>query len=264
MSLLQKIVPVRISLLLCCLCTTTTLHAQILMTDQSLQAPAPVSGEPYHFDASVPTLTAPTGQEFTPSFDRLDFIDVRLEPQSATNTGTFQISIHENTITGPTLVLSAPASVGTNLFPNLNSHFTFEHTVPLTPGALYVFEITQTDGDSGWAIDCQNSTSINGQTNSNALSYPGGRFISAGTIHDAEDMMFREGLFARVDAQLTSTNTFLLSWSAAITNATLQKSDFISATNWSDLNAAVSTDGTNNTVILPPTGASAFYRLRSE
>src|SRR5690242_7090003 len=78
-------------------------RAQVLVTDQSLQAPQPVPGQPYHFDASGTTMSSPIGQEFTPALNGLDFVDVSLEPPNATNTGTFQIAIHKGTITSPVL-----------------------------------------------------------------------------------------------------------------------------------------------------------------
>jgi hypothetical protein len=166
-------------------------HAQGVLIDQSLQPPAIIPGKSYHYDASGATLTAETGQEFTPSLSGLDFVDVNLLPQSPTNTGTFEIAIHQGTITAPVLGLSG--QVVRSGAAGANTHFAFPSTVPLAPGDVYVLEVLQTAGNSGWAVEVPTSAVVGGQTID--MNYPGGRLIYGGVPQATEDMIFQEGIF---------------------------------------------------------------------
>jgi hypothetical protein len=167
-------------------------HAQGLLVDQGLQPPPIIPGESYHYDASGATLLPETGQEFTPSLSELDFVDVNLLNGFATNTGTFEIAIHQGVITAPVLGLSDQVlrSGGTTAD---NVHFTFSSTIPLTPGATYVLEVIQIAGNSGWAVEIPGSAVVNGQTIN--MNYPGGRLIYGGVPQATEDMIFQEGIF---------------------------------------------------------------------
>jgi hypothetical protein len=166
-------------------------HGQGLLTDQSLQPPPFTQGVSYHYDSSIGSLLPATGQEFTPSLQGLDFVDVNLFGSAPSN--TFQIAIHEGTITSPVLGLSDPVvSVGS--FPNNQAHFVFSSTVPLITGNLYVLEIIQAGGYSGWGIEIPGSAVVNGQTID--MNYPGGRLIYNGVPQDNLDMIFREGVVA--------------------------------------------------------------------
>jgi len=171
---------------------TAGAQAQGVVVDQSLQPPPIIPGESYHYDAAGATLMPQTGQEFTPLLNGLDFADVNLLPQSPTNTGTFEIAIHQGNITAPVLGLSGEAvrSGGT---PGSNTHFTFSSTVPLTPGDTYVLEVLQIAGSSGWAVEVPTSAIVNGQTID--MSYPGGLLIYCGVPQATEDMIFQEGIF---------------------------------------------------------------------
>ena len=177
-------------LLLCGM--TAGAHAQGVLIDQSLQPPAIIPGESYHYDASVATLIAETGQEFTPSLNGLDFVDVKLLSQFGTNsgTGTFQIAIHQGTIAAPVLGLSGLVSISTS---GNSTQFTFSSTVPLTPGDTYVLEVLQLAGNSGWGVEVPGSAVVNGQTID--MNYPGGRLIYGGVPQATEDMIFQEGVF---------------------------------------------------------------------
>jgi hypothetical protein len=141
-----------------------------LWTDQSLQPP-PFTGGSYHYDGSIWSLvpaTAATGQEFTPSLQGLDFVDISL--YGSTGGDTFQIAIHEGTITAPVLGLSDPTT-SAGSFPNNEAHFTFSSTLPLVAGSPYVLEIIQAGGYSGWGIEIPNYAVVNGQTVN--MNYPG-------------------------------------------------------------------------------------------
>jgi hypothetical protein len=171
---------------------TVGAHAQGVLIDQSLQPPALIPGESYHYDASVATLIPETGQEFAPSLNGLDFVDVALLSQFGTNsgTGTFQIAIHQGTITAPVLGLSGQVSVSAS---GNNTQFTFPSTVPLTPGDTYVLEVIQIAGNSGWGVEVPGSAVVGGQTID--MNYPGGRLIYGGAPQATEDMIFQEGIF---------------------------------------------------------------------
>ena len=166
--------------------------AQGLLIDQSLQPPPVIPGESYHYDASGATLMPETGQEFTPSLNGVDFVDVNLLPQATTNTGTFEIAIHQGVITAPVLglsdqVLRSGGAAGNDV------HFTFSSTIPLTPGDIYVLEVIQVAGNSGWAVEIPGSAVVNGQTID--MNYPGGQLIYGGVPQATEDMIFQEGIF---------------------------------------------------------------------
>ena len=162
----------------------------MFLTDQSLQPP-PNTGGSYNYDAVLSSLVPGTGQEFTPSLQGLDFVEVTLHNPTATNTGTFEIAIHGGNIAAPVLGLSDQVfrSGGSG---DSNTHFTFPSTVQLIPGDLYVLEITQLAGDSRWTIEVPSSAVVNGQTID--MNYSGGRLIYGGVPQDNSDMIFREGI----------------------------------------------------------------------
>jgi hypothetical protein len=162
-------------------------HAQGLVTDQSLQAPPYVAHESYHYDASLASLGPETGQEFTPSLGGLDFVEVSLNNSIASNTGTFEIAIHQSNIAGPVLSVSDQVVI-----PQSNPHFEFSSRVPLVAGDLYVLEVIQLAGDSGWTIEVPSYAVVNRQTID--MNYPGGRLIYGGVPQNNQDMLFREGI----------------------------------------------------------------------
>jgi hypothetical protein len=258
MSLVRKLKCVHVLLLFTAYAAQLTTRAQILVIDQGLLPPSTIGV--HHFDESLCSIIPPTGQEFIPAFNGLDFVDVNLFSGRSTQPGAFQIAIHDGTITGSTLGLSAPA-IRTNAAPDHTAHFTFEKTIVLTPGAIYVLEIIQTAGDSGWAVELPNTAVING-TNAN-LSYAGGRLINSGAPQATNDLGFREGIYARLNFRCTPTNTIAVSWPAQLTGAVLQQTDSLNNTNWSGVNCTLSTDGTNNTAIVPQAAACSFFRLRT-
>ncbi len=181
---------VRLFVLLVC-GTAFGIHAQGLLMDQSLQPPSIIPGESYHYDAADATLLPQTGQEFTPLLNGLDFVNVNLLTRFATNTGVFEIAIHQGNITAPALGLSSQVlrSGGTN---GNNTHFIFPSTIPLIPGDTYVLEVLQIGGNSGWAVEVPGSAVVNGQTID--MSYLGGRLIYGGVPQATEDMIFQEGI----------------------------------------------------------------------
>jgi hypothetical protein len=66
----------------------------------------------------------------------------------------------------------------------------------------------------------------------------------------------------RLDIQLTSANTVVISWPAPSTGFNLQQNSTFSPTNWVDVTTApVLTDGRKEVIVSPPIG-TLFYRLR--
>lgn len=258
MSLLIRLMLARVLLLANPLAVTLAARAQVLVTDQSLQPPSLVGVQ--HYDESLASIIPPTGQEFTPAFNGVDFVDVNLFSGRSTQPGTFQIAIHAGTISGPVLGLSSP-TIRTNGAPDHTAHFTFETKVPVMAGAKYVLEIIQTAGDTGWAIELP-TTAVENGTNAN-LNYSGGTLIIGGVSQVTNDMAFREGIYARLDFQSTATNTIIVSWPSQIMGATLQQTDSLNNTNWSDVNSSTSSDGTNNSVVVSASGSTSFYRLKA-
>lgn len=174
----------RVVLTVLAACIVCNADGQGYLIDQSL-LPPPNTGGSYHYDAVDSTLIPSTGQEFTPSFDGLDFVNVLLFGPGG---GTFQVSIHDGSITGLALGISEQVvSAGSGY-----THFNFLSTVSLTPGNTYVFEVIQNDNSSGWFIELPTSAVVNGQTID--MNYSGGRLIYGGVPQSSYDMIFSEGI----------------------------------------------------------------------
>jgi len=63
---------------------------------------------------------------------------------------------------------------------------------------------------------------------------------------------------------LTTTNTALVSWSAAASAGfSLQQNADLSTTNWVAPNETINSDGTTKFIIVSPPSARRFYRLKS-
>jgi hypothetical protein len=182
--------PIQFSLLLACGIVPGA-HAQGVLIDQSLQIP-PFTNANFHYDGLLSSLVPGTGQEFTPSLEGLDFVDVNLQNAIVTDTGTFEIAIHKGNMAAPVLGLSNPV-LWSGGFSLNNAHFTFPNTLPIVPGNIYVLEINQLSGDPGWLFEVPVSLIINGRTIK--MNYAGGRLIYGGVPQDNYDMLFQEGVF---------------------------------------------------------------------
>lgn len=66
----------------------------------------------------------------------------------------------------------------------------------------------------------------------------------------------------RLDIQLTSTNTVVLSWPTNSVGFVLQQNSDLTATNWVNATNSVSVVVTNNEVILPQSNGNEFFRLK--
>jgi hypothetical protein len=64
-----------------------------------------------------------------------------------------------------------------------------------------------------------------------------------------------------VNAQLTATNTLVLSWPAEIGAVLQSASNLSSSGNWQNVTASVAVVNGQNQVVVPAQTANAFYRL---
>jgi len=92
------------------------------------------------------------------------------------------------------------------------------------------------------------------------LHWAGGRLTNGA---DAQAVFALNAPLPPLSIQLTSTNTVVISWPASSTGFSLQQNNSLNAATWSAVtNTIVVTNGEMQ-VILPPTGGTQFYRLKS-
>jgi hypothetical protein len=159
-----------------------TAGAQGFLTDQHNDPAVPPAILGY-WTLSYPGAD-PIGQEFTPSLTSLDFVDLMLYGGGGTAAGTFQVAIHQGSITSSLVGMSAPTvrSDGAESV----THFDFPSSISLVPNDIYVMELLQTAGDQfAWGV---------GAT---AGGYSGGQMIWGGQPSvSGDDLWFREGVGA--------------------------------------------------------------------
>jgi hypothetical protein len=225
--------------------------AQELVVDQSLQFPALVPRGNYHYDGAIATLSPGAGQEFTPTLNGLDFVDVSLHGSATGH--TFRVAIHQGTITAPVLGLSE-ATISPGKFSNNQAHFTFSSRVPLLPGTLYVLEIIQEGSYSGWGVEIPSSAVVNGQIVD--MNYYGGRFIYNGVPQDSRDLLFREGIVMPGPGFHStfnrSTREISLQWTGGMLQSTRNVGPDAA---WSDVT-------TNGYYVEEPGETQKFFRVR--
>jgi Polyglycine hydrolase-like, structural repeat len=118
-------------------------------------------------------------QEFTPTLDALDVVEIFIGPRNPDTVAVVNIRI--GSITGPIIGTSLPTGPvpGSPIV-----HFDFPSTVPLVPGDLYVYEVSILSGGFNFC------------TGPN--TYPGGRAIMFGVPHPNIDSFFRLGVSSDV------------------------------------------------------------------
>jgi len=134
---------------------------------------------------SIP-LNQPIGQEFTPSLDHVDVVDLYVSAQVQT---LIQLLIHEGTIYGDVIGGATTEVVWPAAPP---ARFEFASSVELVPGELYVMEVQA-------ASQC-----FLGVAPGPTDPYPGGDLIIVGHVYSGFDAWFREGVWD-VSAAQTST-----------------------------------------------------------
>ena len=113
-------------------------------------------------------------QEFTPTLNALDVVEVFIGPRDPTTVAV--VNIRPGSITGPIIGTSVP----TGPVPNSQIvHFDFPSTVPLVPGDLYVYEVSILSGSFLFVTGPD--------------TYAGGRAIMFGVPQPNLDSSFREG-----------------------------------------------------------------------
>ena len=127
----------------------------------------------------------PIGQEFVPTLDHVDIVEVVTSSSGGTQ---LQVLIRDDTIDGEILGSSSKL-----VEPGYNNveRFEFDESVPLVPFGRYVIEVRQLSGTGG--------LSVRGEDN-----YPNGRLIVSGEAWDAWDTWFREGVRTPVPVESTS------------------------------------------------------------
>jgi FIMAH domain-containing protein len=139
------------------------------------------------FGSSI-LYAGPLGQEFTPTLDALNFVDLLIADAELDGAGaTISVNIREDSITGTLLGSSLPVSLPdgfgvSEISPGAEVRFVFATPVALTPGNRYVIEITQSAGGNFFA------------RGSYPDPYSGGRAIFQGLPAALDDFFFREGL----------------------------------------------------------------------
>ena len=112
----------------------------------------------------------------------MDFVHVSLFNLNPTGPSTFQVSIHEGTITGP-VVGTSPVTPGADA---PYTEFIFDTSLSLTPNNTYVLQVEQLSGDSGWGMM---------RLNGGGAFYEFGHAIVGG-IPQSYDFYFQEGPIA--------------------------------------------------------------------
>ena len=133
------------------------------------------------------TVTAMTGQEFTPTLSSLNLVRLRfgdLHPGNGVGPTLF-VNIREGSISGPIIGTSNGFTFSDNFNLNLDAgiivEFPFPTAVALAPGNLYVIEFVVTDEEvfaTGMLLD----------------RYPAGRAIMGGVPSPGADFIFIEGV----------------------------------------------------------------------
>ncbi len=162
----------------------------------------------------------PLGQEFTPTMSPLIAVEVYIKSINPTaGPDTLTVNIRQTTITGTILGTASQylSDVGYDAW----LRFDFPGGIALTPGSIYVIEVSCTKTTFGWG-------------NSGVDVYPGGRTIQQGSPNPGSDQAFRtysirEVPRAPVGGILTSANKLtilaphltLIGLVAALTTATV-------------------------------------------
>lgn len=90
------------------------------------------------------------GQEFVPSMSELSFVDLLLDGDWSGPAGTFDVRIHDSTLTGPVLGTSGQIAMPAGSGNPATERFYFPTIVPLIPGATYVMEVELLSAGAQW------------------------------------------------------------------------------------------------------------------
>ena len=194
------------------------------------------------------------GQQFRPTLAGVDFVELEIRNDNITEEASFAVILHEGTVTGPVLGTSQTVTI---LFPPNFTHFDFPSTVPLTPGNLYVLEVTQFGQPRlGWGTPAlSNGAYTNGQA-----TYRG-QLINS-------DLWFREGIVAAglsIPQAPSNAGLTLTVRGKVGASYTLQASTELPAISWTDVLTFTMTEAETSIVDSGATNfTTRFYRLKSK
>ena len=165
-------------------------RGQLLVIDQHNDPPVPPALLRY-WSLSFPGAS-PLGQEFVPVLGTLDFVDLVMFAGGGAATGTFELRLHQGSITAPVVATSTPTlrTDGSEMV----THFQFASSVPLSAGGTWVMELVQLGGDTGaWGV---------GDTGG---GYAAGQMLWGGQpTGQGGDLWFREGIVVVPEPRATS------------------------------------------------------------
>jgi hypothetical protein len=133
---------------------------------------------------------APVGQEFVPSLQAVDFVEVFISNPYSSLTSAVGVELHVDTIGGTLLGSTGATEVPRSHHGPIRCSFT--ETVQLDPGARYVFLIQEL---AGVEVTLMATPDL----------YPQGRFIFWGEPYTEFDAWFREGVVATGTPAPTAT-----------------------------------------------------------
>jgi len=161
-----------LSFVLLLICRNPGQASTIFTVDQSNE---PASGAFF----SIP-LNSPIGQEFTPSQDSLDVVEMLTATPFPVPNVSLLVNIRQGSIGGPVLGTSFTVFMPDNFVGMTETEFDFPSSVALVPGLLYVMQI-------------QLSSGVNWGVFGGGPTYTGGRAIISGEPQSQTDLWFREG-----------------------------------------------------------------------
>lgn len=169
---------------------TVECHAQVILDQDNIPASFNF-GQVYSTSSS---FTIPLGQEFVPTLNALNFIDLYVDDAgSSIGPGAdFLVRIRTGSISGSILGTSLMTFVpdGTNTGGgNILTRFNFTTPVPLTPGSQYVWQIEQV----GTIVPGNSNFGIAGDPVGSG-AYLNGQAIIDGAIVAGNDFWFQEGI----------------------------------------------------------------------
>jgi len=128
----------------------------------------------------------PIGQEFVPVQRSIDVVEIWIGNGLSFEDGELIVYIHEDSISGTTIGMSATKTIAKGAYVDA-VRFPLVATVPVQPGALYVWEVRWVAGSESAMVYCDNSLNI----------YPRGRAVILGSPANNTDHLFRVGMIDR-------------------------------------------------------------------
>ncbi len=162
--------------------------------------------------AMVFGLALPYGQEFMPTFDKVNFVEVLLRDQrrgdafGTTAGGTFAVNIREDSIDGTVLgtseIIELPDGFGVEQWKPVL--FKFSNLVSLIPGKRTVIEMLYLEGDPFSVAEAAFLNDV----------FPEGRRYFSGVPEEMFDMYFKVGLVVPEPSTLLGAFGFMLCYLA--------------------------------------------------